>query len=59
MSKDEVQDDARPELPVEVAEAVLDELRGIQAILADAERQARAWAERLHAASRPPDVLTP
>ncbi|WP_437591510.1 hypothetical protein [Sorangium sp. So ce1000] len=49
MVQDDQNDVARPELPVEVAVAVLDELRGVQALLGEAERTARAAAERLRA----------
>jgi hypothetical protein len=38
-----------PELPVEVAEAVLDELRGVQVALEGAARTAEAAADSLRA----------
>jgi hypothetical protein len=46
MVRDDENDVVQPELPAEVAEAVLEELRGVHALLSEAEMMARAMADR-------------
>ncbi|WP_437596833.1 hypothetical protein WMF28_30085 [Sorangium sp. So ce590] len=63
MVQDDAKDAVPPELPAEVAVAVLDELRAVSALLDEAARTASAMADRTLAGarcpcggSRPPEV---